>query len=297
MQTRPKTELRKAIFFILCATVFNTVMIFFVKIAAADLPVRVIICARYLITLIIVLPFICYNKEKLPVFSYLKTNRLPLHLVRDVVGFVGLFSYFYSAKLISLVNATVLFNTAPLFIPLIAHFWGKVKIVHSLWIGLFIGFIGVLFILNPTKGLLHPGSLIGLLSGFCAAIVFIGTRYLLYSETPLKNMFYYFFVGTIISLMTLLFSHTDLKNVFTAKSIFLLCAIGFSGYCYQWCFATSSKYGPVRLTSSFMYTSVIFALIPDWFVWHIAPSLTSIIGIGLVIIGALALIFLTSSVR
>src|SRR3990167_3233622 len=117
MYQRPKTELRKAVPLVLLAAFFNTLMIVLVKGISHLFPIQVILFARYLITLLIILPFIYFNPAKERVFVYLKTHRLLLHLFRDILGLISVFCYFYAASSISLADATVLFNTAPLFIP------------------------------------------------------------------------------------------------------------------------------------------------------------------------------------
>lgn len=289
---RPKTELYKAIPLILTAAFFNTLMILFVKIAAESVSIQIVLFARYLITLIILLPFIYFNPVKQPVYSYLKTERLPLHLFRDMCGLISVLCYFYAAKSLSLADATVLFNTAPLFIPIIAFFWGGLKIMHRLWWGMALGFLGVILILHPGRELLSLASIAGLFSGLCAAIVFVGGRYLSYSEPPLRTMFYYFVVGTVLALIMLIISPEDSWKIFDIKSILLLVSVGVCGYFYQLCFTHGSKYAPVRLTSSFLYASVIFSLFLDWFIWHVTPNSVSLIGIFCVIIGACLLLFL-----
>lgn len=289
---RPKTELHKAILLILIAALFNTLMILFVKIAAESLSLPIVLFARYFITFIIILPFIYFNPAAQSVGSFLKTKRLPLHLFRDVFGLISVLCYFYAASTISLADATVLFNTAPLFIPMIAFFWGGLKIFHRLWWGMGLGFFGVILILHPGHELFHLALFLGLISGICAAIVFVGGRYLTYSEPPLRNMFYYFIVGTVIAAVMLIFSHENLSAVFNIKSGLLLLCIGVCGYLYQLCFTHGSKYAPVRLTSSFLYSSVIFSIFLDWFIWRIIPNMISLIGIICIIMGACLLLFL-----
>lgn len=289
---RPKTEIYKAIPLILAAAFFNTLMILFVKISAQSVSIQIVLFARYLVTLIILLPFIYFNPAKQSVGTYLKTERLPLHLFRDIFGLISVLCYFYAAKSISLADSTVLFNTAPLFIPIIAFFWGGLKIVHRLWWGMGLGFLGVILILHPGRELLHLASVAGLFSGFCAAIVFVGGRYLTYSEPPLRNMFYYFVVGAIIAFFMLIISPGNSWKIFDTKSILLLVSVGVCGYFYQLCFTHGSKYAPVRLTSSFLYASVIFSILLDWFIWHVTPNSISLIGIFCVIMGACLLLFL-----
>jgi drug/metabolite transporter (DMT)-like permease len=287
---RPETRLHKAIMLILIAAFCNTIMIVFVKLASATLPVSLILFFRYLITLVIILPFVYFNPAKQPTVTFLKTQHPWLHLVRDSFGLVGLFTYFYTAKYTSLAGATVLFNTSPLFIPLISFFWGGFKIVHRLWWGMALGFLGVILIVNPGHELMNTVSLVGVLSGFCAAMVFVGSRYLTYSEPPLRNMFYYFMVGTLVMLPITFFEpHWNLIGI---KELLLLLAMGLFGYLYQFFFTHATRHAPVRLTSSFMYASVIFSIFFDWWLWNDMPTKNTLLGIGCIIAGACLLLLL-----
>jgi uncharacterized membrane protein len=64
---RPKTEIYQAIPLILVAAFFNTLMVLFVKMAAQSVSIQIVLFARYLVTLIILLPFIYFNSAKQPV--------------------------------------------------------------------------------------------------------------------------------------------------------------------------------------------------------------------------------------
>lgn len=289
---RPETKLSKAIPFMVAAAFFNTWMIFFVKISTQFLPVSVVLFARCLITLIIISPFLYFNPAKQPILTFLKTDRKLLHFVRDFAGLISLFCYFFAAKTISLADATLLFNTSPLFIPIVSYFWGGFKIIHRLWWGMALGFVGILLILHPGHELFSLASFVGLLSGLTAAIVFVGSRYLLYSEPPLRNMFYYFALGAAVTFVLVLFSHVSWADFSNIKTILFLLSIGIFGYLYQLCFTYSAKLGPVRLTSSFMYVSVIFSMVLDWFFWKIKPDMLSFLGILCVVLGACLLLLL-----
>jgi drug/metabolite transporter (DMT)-like permease len=290
---RPPTDLRKAIPLILLAALANALMIVLVKIASQAAAPQVILFARYIITLLILMPFIFFKTGRNePIHCYLATKRFPLHLLRDVFGFLGLLAYFYAAKYVSLADATVLFNTAPLFIPLIAFFWGRIKIVHRLWWGIGVGFLGVVLIVKPDHALLNIASIVGLLAGFCSAMVLVGGRYLTYSEPPLRTMFYYFAVGTVLGLILLIIKPENLANIFHVKKLLLLLGVGVFGYLYQFFINSSIKFAPVRLTSSFLYAGVVFSLLFDWLLWHVIPTALSIAGILLIIFGACLLMIL-----
>lgn len=292
---RPPTFLFKAILLIILASLANALMAFFVKLVANHLPLVAILFARFFITLILLLIIsFFFSKKSAAKKINLKTQRLPLHLFRDVMGIFSIWSYFYATHYLSLANATVLFSAAPLFIPLVTYFWQRIKVINRLWWGMGIGFFGVVVLLHPGKDIISWPAIIGLSSGISAAISIVASRLLLYTESPESNMFYYFFVGTIISFL-LLFTHSSdqlLWHGLTLLNLTYLLLVGLSGYVYQNFLMISIRYAPVRLTSPFLFTTTIFGVLIDWLVWHDMPSLSEWFGITLIILGGTLMVLL-----
>ncbi len=262
-----------------------------VKFLAGFPTTGVVLFVRYFIILLIVFPFIYVHRGEQSVGQFLKTKRPVLHIVRGVCGTLSVFCYFYASTTLPLADITVLFSTAPLFIPLIARVWGGIKIIHQLWWGICIGFIGVICILHPGKELFHLDALFGLLSGFLAGVTYVANRYLTYTEPPLRNLFYYFVLGTVCALLVAL-SHIHQLAQLNLKAWLLLIAIGILGYIYQYSFTVATRNAPVRLITTFLNCAVIFSLLFDFFIWHIIPSWLSVAGIILTIVGSVLLVVL-----
>ncbi len=87
-------------------------------------------------------------------FSGLRTSRIGLHILRAVGGLLSQAFMFAAVKKMALVDAVLLSNSAPLFIPLVAWVWLKEKIGGMVWVSLSIGFAGVILILRPSLALL-----------------------------------------------------------------------------------------------------------------------------------------------
>jgi drug/metabolite transporter (DMT)-like permease len=290
---RPETHFKKGIILAVSAAFFNAVMIFLVKMASLDLPTTFMVFARLLVNFIIILPLIFLNPKYPKPHHFLKTSRGFLYFFRASMGYACLLCYFYSAKYLSLADSTVLFFTAPLIIPIVTFFWGGIKIIHRLWIGIGLGFLGVIVLLHPDRELFHPAMFIGLLAGITSALSLVANRYLCYSEPPLRSLFYYFSICTLLAFIFCLphwhqFSWSDIN----LKILVLLIFIGIFGYLYQHCYTLASYNAPLRLTSSFLYSGVIFSLIFDYFFWHIKPHKNSLLGIFFIILGACTLVIL-----
>ena len=102
-------------------------------------------------------------------------------------------------KFISLVDAILLNNTAPLFVPIVALLITGAKTPRKVWWGIVIGFIGVALVLHPGPQLFQLTSFIGLASGVLAAIAIVQIWVLSKTSTITQMFFYYFLIGTVAS--------------------------------------------------------------------------------------------------
>lgn len=223
---------------------------------------------------------------------FLKTRRFSILFLRAFFGTSATILYVIALKYIPLINATLLFNTTPLFVPIFCLLILKMKVPWKVWIAILIGFIGILFIIRPTfSSLGRPGDLLGLGSGICLALAFTMVKILTNTE-PIKRINFYFFgIGTLLMFPFLFFSYPtpSLINWGWAAGtgvFFILCQI-FLIKAYQ-C-AEPHEIGV------FQYTSVVFAGLFDWLFWHKVPSILTLIGVVLVVIGGGLAIWMNSS--
>jgi drug/metabolite transporter (DMT)-like permease len=223
--------------------------------------------------------------------SSLKTHRFFVLFLRALFGTIATLLYVIALLYIPLINATLLFNTTPLFVPIFCLCILKVKVSWNAWLAILIGFIGILLIIQPTPSSLdQPGDLIGLGSGIFLALGFTMVKILSTTEPIQRVNFYFFGIGTILMVPFLFVSHPvpGLVNWGWASiigALFIICQ-SFLIKAYQ-C-ADPHEIGV------FQYASVVFAGFFDWIIWHKVPSLVTSIGIVLVMIGGALAIWLNS---
>ena len=105
------------------------------------------------------------------------TRRPSDHLLRTTFNFLAFFTYYMAVTQMPLANATSIGLTAPLFMTLLAGpLLGEPVGLKRLLI-LFVGFVGVLIVIQPTAGNLNlGGSLYALAGAFFFAMLAIQTR-------------------------------------------------------------------------------------------------------------------------
>lgn len=292
--SRPPTLLARAIIFMLLTSIANALMALFAKLAAVNCPISLILFSRFLITLLIVLPTIVLHMKPGTTFlSMLKTDRIGLHLWRDGVGVFSLLAFFYATKYISLSSATVLYTASPLYVPIVGFFWQRVRIIKTLWWGMSLGFLGVIIMLQPGKDIISIPACFAVFAGLGAAIVLVSGRLLSYTEELPRTLFYYFFVGTIVSFIILVLDNPWhlFKQLHWIDWLFLI-AVGICGYLYQYFLAHSMRAAPVRLTSPFLFTTTLFSIFIDWMVWGHIPNMVTWIGMLCIISGVVLMVVL-----
>lgn len=214
--------------------------------------------------------------------SHLKTNILPLHLLRDVMGVTSYFLYFLTIRMLNLVDASTLYYMSPFFIPVVWWIWMRETIPKNVWWSIIVGFLGVAAILNPSRQVLELGFVFGLFSGIASAIALCTVRVLNLKKEPMsRTLFYYFTVGTIATSPFAWASWTQPVGF----EWFFCIAIGVATAIGQMLLTIAYRYGTASYLSPLSYSCLIYAALVSWLLYDRPPSLRSLLGAALIIIG------------
>ena len=290
---RPKTHLIPAIIAIITASFFNALMGAVVKYASSGITVEAMTFWRNFICLIIVFPWLSHMAHGLPsVAPMMKPKNLKMHLIRGLCGLSGIYLFFISLQFLSLTDATLLANTIPIFIPITAYVWKRIPIIHSLWWGIGIAFVGIILIIKPGVGVFQPASLIGISGAIIGSVAVFALRLAHFSEPPVRTLFFYFLIASVVAAVGTLPRFSLNWIDLNLHNTLVLLSIGGLGMAFQLCFTYAAKWAPVRLTSPFLYLSVVFSMVLQWLVWHQPVPLSSILGFCFVFVGAMLVVYL-----
>ncbi|HEY5260238.1 MAG TPA: EamA family transporter, partial [Rhabdochlamydiaceae bacterium] len=201
-------------------------------------------------------------------FKFLKTSHPYLHLTRDAAGLACFFSFFYAIKEIPLVNAVLFVNAAPLWLPFVIYFWLRKRVFFHIWLGIFLGLIGIILIIKPLSTPINLGVILGLASGMLFAITMVAQRTLSKTEPASRILFYYFFFGLII---TTPFAVAEWQP-FTLIQLLLFLGVGVFMYLSQAFMITAFTYAKASALSPLAYSAVIFSGILGWLIWGHIPD-------------------------
>lgn len=225
----------------------------------------------YLTATLALTPYVAYKGV-----SYLKSQHYGLLLGRALFGTLASFVYTISIHYIPIVNSTLLFNTAPIFIPILSVIFLKATISRAVWLAVILGFLGILIIIQPTLEIFtQVGNLLGLLSGIFLAIAYLQMKLLTNSDPSIRIIFYYLGIGTLIQAPLLFFFEEPSSYLFAVLS-------GLALVTAQITLVNAYRFAKASEIGIYQYASVIFVGILDWIIWKSVPPVIDILGVVLV---------------
>jgi len=99
-----------------------------------------------------------------------------LLIFRGLIGFLSLLMFFYIISKISLAEAMTFSKTSTIFTAVFAYFFVKEKLGYQGWLGIFVGFIGILFITGFDGSQLEKTDWLGILTGVGAGLAYTSIR-------------------------------------------------------------------------------------------------------------------------
>ena len=238
--------------------------------------------ARNIICLLPCLIYVLATKK----YELFKTS-MPVTLgLRVAIGTTGFVFTLAAAQYLPISNATVLFFTSTLLIPVLAHFILKEHIGIYRWIAVGIGMCGVILVAQPSAEFTMIGVALALGAAAVQATIQVLIR-AMKSENPFTITFYFFAGGALMTGLGLPFVWTtpDLH------SLGLLLIIGVTGGLGQYFLTRGFQMAPASLLGPFNYTGLIWATGMDIIIWHHFPDTPVYLGGAIIIASKLFIIY------
>ncbi|NGX47826.1 MAG: Riboflavin transporter [Chlamydiae bacterium] len=277
-------DLKKGIFLVILAWLCFSTLYMVAKLIGNQTTVPTMLFFRNVLGLVIIAPFLFKKWRKA-----LEVKNLKIVVARSLLGLLNLFFIFLAVKKISLVNTTLLNNSAPLFVPFVLWFWLRVPINHKMWPAIVTGFIGIALILQPDKRIFNLGAAYALASGIFLALNLVMMRLTSKSENLISFLLYFFLIGAVV---TIPFALADWKieSLFT---LIALLSIGLLSCTGQVLLYYGMKQGKAHQLAPFTYSMVIFSGIYEWLIWGKVPDLIAYIGIILIIASGIWIVIIS----
>jgi drug/metabolite transporter (DMT)-like permease len=210
----------------------------------------------------------------------LKTQRLPSHARRALLGTTGMFFTFGAPVLLPLAVATTLGFTTPIFAVILSALLLREQVGPVRWLAVALGFAGVVIIAQPGHTVIPAlGAFVGLGAGFMVALISIQVRDLGRTEESLSIVFWFAVISAPILALGLPF----FASAHSAWQWFLLLSGGVLGLVGQLLLTASLRYGQVASVIVMDYSALVWATIYGWAIWDEFPPTATWLGAPVII--------------
>ena len=167
-----------------------------VKSISDTYPLHEIVLVRSVVAIALTLIFVYFEGG----FGILKTKRPFIHLLRGILIVIANMSFYMGITIMPIAEATALFFVSPLIITALSvPFLGE-SVGWRRWLGIFIGFIGVIIMIRPDIYNFDYYSLLPLVGATAYAITQITSRKISGTEKASVMSFYISVTFLIVSL-------------------------------------------------------------------------------------------------
>ena len=253
MQTKTK-----GIFWYLAQCITVPITICFVRLAAEQTNLLVVIFLQNLMSVSMLGAWLAYKGVSV------KTTKLKLHTIRNVFGLGSWICFFYAMTHMHLNVATAITFTGPLVGTLLAALLLKEKLHKHRIVGLMVGFLGMLVLLHPSAGALNIYGLVAFSGVILICITMIFFHILNRTESEIIIVFYMAFLSSIMMLPFGIY----FWEVPTAESLFWTFLIAAFAIFNVFALVSSLKFAGIGTLMPFDFTRLITTAILAYFIFN-----------------------------
>ena len=243
-------------------------------------PVGQVLFLRFFIGFIPI--FFIIPREKL--LNFYKTSRPGLHAFRAITGAAAIIALFIGLRELPLADVVSLTFGGPIFVTVASIFFLSEKIGIKRWSAVFLGFIGMLLIVQPAFIDLNFYYITPIVFCIFFACVAISVRSLSRTEPNYRIAFYFTVLCTILGLATIFKGNWVLP---TKIDLVIFIIMGLCGSVANLLLTQSYRLAEASLVTPIKYLSLVFAIIFGYFIWSEIPKILTLLGASLVIVSSL----------
>jgi drug/metabolite transporter (DMT)-like permease len=238
----------------------------------AHLPVVQIVWVRFLGQFLVMLP-IMFALSPAELFA---TKKLKLELLRSLLMVSTTACNFLALQYLRLDQTVTVVFLAPLLVALLAGPLLGEWVGWRRFVAILVGFLGVVIVVHPGVGGLHPAFLLAFGAMLAYAFFMLLTRYLAAYDKPLAMLFYSILLGTFAMAPIALWQWVWPATI---GEWLLLAALGMLGGTGHYLFIHAYRLAPAPTIAPFLYMQLltmvgfgyaVFGDLPD--VWTLAGS-------------------------
>ena len=215
--------------------------------------------------------------------DFYKTTRPGLHAFRATCGTIAFICIFFGLRQLPLADVVSLTFGGPIFVTIASIIFLSEKVGIKRWSAVFLGFIGMILIVQPAFTQLNYYYLAPVLFCIFFAGVAISVRALSKTEPNYRIAFYFTILCAVIGLCTLPFGWV----MPTTKDLFLFIIMGLCGSIANLLLTQSYRLAEASLVTPIKYLSLVYAITFGFIIWGEVPKPLMLAGALLVVLSSL----------
>ena len=248
-----------------------------------SIPVLEIVAARAAVS--VILSYADVKRKNISIWG----NNKPWLIARGAVGAVTLMMVYYAVTTLPLAEATILQYLHPVFTTILALLFLKETIQRSTIACIVLSLIGLLIMIQPNLGSestahyawISLGA--GVLGAFGSAVAYVIVKKLTKTDDSSVIVFYFPLVALPISLV-LLGDDFVMPSLYVAGVLVL---VGVFTQVGQIALTKALHSADASKATAYAYVQVIFSVAIGWVYFSETPVITTLMGGGFIILGAL----------
>lgn len=213
----------------------------------------------------------------------LTTRRFWLQSLRSLILVIEIGLFILAITVLPLANAHAILAISPLIVTALSVPLLGEKVGIRRWTAVGVAFIGMLIILRPGLGVMHPMALVALLCACMWSFYQVLTRIVSRTDPPLTTLFYTALIGALgLTVIGPFYWRTpDLEG----WALFALVAVlGASGH---FLLIKALQLAPASLLQPFAYTVLVWATLVGFTVFGNLPDLVTVLGTLIIVASGL----------
>lgn len=243
---------------------------------SAHINVLIVVWARYVIHF--ALSLLVFNPWTVP--GLMRTNRPVLQIVRSALLFATTALNFTALQFLQLDQTVSIMFSIPFFVALFAGPLLGERVGLERWLAIIVGFAGILLVVRPGAGGIHPAAILSLVAAATYALYSITTRMLARTDASKTTLFYTALVGSVVASIPLPFVWETPRDPAVIGAMLGLGAVAGAGH---FVLILAHARAPAATLAPYIYTQILSMIGLGWLVFGQVPSLWTLAGAAIVI--------------
>lgn len=260
----------------------------FAKLVPHEIPVAQVTAARFIMQSSLLLPIAAF----LGVLHLPNRKEIGLHLIRATLIMVATGLFFTALRAMPIADAIAVFFVEPFILTLLGAWILKETVGPRRIIACVIGFIGALFVIQPSFANTGPVALFPLGTAACFAVYMILTRQMAQKMHPLAMQSYTALAAVALSVPILFLA--DGSNIAgldpawpSGFAVQMMIGVGVMATIAHLLISFAMAYAPASTLAPLQYMEIVAATVLGFMIFDDIPTPTTLFGVSIIIASGL----------